>query len=112
MEAFKDDVQWRFCARVATYLRSHLPEPTQSLSATDLETRIAHWQERAAAHGIRSERGIAKWCYLSVVLGETFDELPAIHDYLKQLTPPPDQKVDNLIRTLELRMKMMESQRG
>jgi hypothetical protein len=112
MQIFNDDVQRRFRARVAAYLRSHLPEPTGPLSEAELDTRIARWQKRAVDHGVHSERSIAKWCYLSVVLGETFDELPAIQDYLRQSAPPSDQKVDTLIRALELRLRMAEAQRG
>jgi hypothetical protein len=112
MQIFKDEVQQRFRARVATYLRSHIPEPMRPLNEAELDTRIARWQKRAVDHGVRSERNIAKWCYLFVVLGETFDELPPIQDYLREPAPAADQKVDMLMRALELRLRMAEAQRG
>jgi hypothetical protein len=109
MAALDAHAQHCFRARVAAYLRAQLPDPIAPLTETDLAERIARWQVRAAAHGVRSERGVAKWCYLSLVLTEAFDEEPAIREYLGQPGPPPDHKVDMLMRTLEVRMSMTKA---
>lgn|ERR1700761_1593444 len=92
--------QAEFRSRIAAYLRKHLPDHTRESNKDELDHTIRQAQIEAAGYGVASERGIAKWCYLWLALGPTFHTQPDIHEYLRRDIPAPDEKVDNLMRTL------------
>jgi hypothetical protein len=100
--------QTAFRRKVAAYLRKHLPEHTGSISNEDLDLKIVQWQARAAGHGAVAERAIAKWCFLSLAMTETFDDLPEIRDYLALPTPEASAKVDTLMDALYVRLRQAE----
>jgi hypothetical protein len=108
MAALDDAAKASFRGRVAAYLRRNLPEHTRGLTDVELDTRIQIWQARAARYGVTTERGIAKWCFLSMATTETFDETPAINEYLRGPGPDPASKVDALMDALYIRKRQAE----
>jgi hypothetical protein len=108
LQVFEDAAQEAFRQRVATYLRKHLPEITAAITGEELDEKIVRYRTRAARHGAVSERAIAKWCFVSLVTTETFDDLPEIRDYLAEPTPEPSVKVDTLMDALYLRLRQAE----
>ena len=91
-QAIKD-----YYLRLMVWLRQHA-ETARSMSDPDLRALIDRQQPRAANHGIVSERGIAKWCYLSLITQERFEEAPGVTEFLRNRTEfTPDQRLDGLM---------------
>jgi hypothetical protein len=83
--------------RLMVWLRQHA-EPARSMSDSELRALIDRQQPRAATYGIVSERGIAKWCYMSVITGERFEQVPGVSDFLRNRTEfTPDKRMDGLM---------------
>ena len=108
IQVFEEFAQEAFRQRVAAYLRKHLPEITAAITGEELDEKIIRYQARAARHDAVNERAIAKWCFLSLVTTESFDDLPEIRDYLAQPAPEPSVKVDTLMDALHLRLRQAE----
>lgn len=70
------------------------------------QSRLPAWigrmRERAATHGVVTERGLMKWMLLGIFLGQEFDGIPAIHALLTGGYPgvTGDQRIDLLIRRI------------
>ena len=107
--AFEEEAQQGFRSRVVVYLRHRLPVQTAMLTEGDLLARVQLLQQRARAYGVVSERAVAKWAFLGIVLGERFDGIPAIHEYLRNNHLTPMAKVDGLMKTLYIRLRAREA---
>ncbi len=105
-DTFARSAEDKFRGRVREFLRNHLPQHTAGLSDGDLEVRISRLRERAAAYGVSGQRAIAKWAFLALVLGEEFDRIPAIHQFLSHVDADAGKKMDLLMETLEICLKM------
>ena len=101
--------QQNFRSRLAAYLRTHLPDQTRTMNDNQLDETIREAQAQAEPYGIVSERGIAKWCYLYLALGSAFHRQHETNEYLRRDVPRPDQKVDNLMRALAIRLQSREA---
>jgi hypothetical protein len=106
--ALQKDIQERFQSQVAAYLRRHLPAMTGGMGETDLRARIKRWQEQAASYGIVTQRAVTKWCFLSMVLGDNFQQIPSIQQYLRQDIPDGSTKVHSLMKALEVKLREKE----
>jgi hypothetical protein len=61
---------------IAGFLREELPERTEPIEQPRLLAWIGRMRDRAATHGVVTERGLMKWMLLAVFLGQEFDERP------------------------------------
>jgi len=111
-DVFRYAAQVSFRKRVATYLRKHLPQHTVGLPDEELTGMILDWQTRAAAYGVVTERAMAKWCLLSMMVGPAFHNEPEVAAYLRQAEPPPSVKIDTLLDALYVRVRQGEVQSG
>lgn len=112
LDVFNEMAQKEFWGRVAAYLRKHLPQLTQALAEEELLAKIRGCQIRAAVYGVVTERGIAKWCLLSMLTNEAFHDQPEIHQYLSEPQPDPAAKIDTLVDALYIRMRQAETYGG
>jgi len=85
---------------LASYLRENLPDHTSSLNQQELDDKITLWQERAGAYAVSSQRSVAKWCLLSLLAGDYFENIPQVQEYLKRPEPDASAKVDYLLHDL------------
>ncbi|MBV9505930.1 MAG: hypothetical protein JO323_13090 [Acidobacteriia bacterium] len=108
MQAFDTLAQKAFRRRVGAYLRQHLPDRTKALNDVELETRVAECQEIAAGYGIDSERAIAKWSYLTFVVGVRFHKHVDIEPHLSRSDIDQNLKLDFLMRSLIFHLEAAE----
>ena len=98
-QALRADAFRRWRERLVGLLREHA-EPARAMNDHDLLALIARQEARAAAYGIRTERGLAKWCFMALIMGEGFDQAPEASSFLRDpLLGNPDECVSKLLRS-------------
>lgn len=100
MEALDKAAQAIFHTQLLKFLRQEMPEQTAEFSDEDLRKRIAESERRAATYGIVSNAGVAQFLCLTFI-DPAFDEIPAVHAYLKEPSDDPEGRLSNLIDHLE-----------
>ncbi|MFO0961199.1 MAG: hypothetical protein U0800_27780 [Isosphaeraceae bacterium] len=89
-----------FHARVLAFLRSTLDDRTRHRTDSELLGLIEAGDRQATALGLRTERGIAQFVALTLMLGPQFPEIPEVRLYLDRPYPDPDTKIDWFVRIL------------
>ena len=87
--------RWR--QTLISWLRKHA-EPARSMSNDNLSAFVERQEARAASFGIERQSDIAKWCFMSVMTAERFDQDPQILALLRD----PDR--DSMTMRLDLLM--------
>jgi hypothetical protein len=82
----------RFPFRLARHLNVKLPLLTNPLGPDGLAARIRAAIPRAAARGVTTERGLAAWATLDLVLGPAFDTLPEVAAVFADDDPMPAEE--------------------
>jgi hypothetical protein len=108
MAEFDKAVRRNFHQRLLAHYRQHLPEVTASWDDATLAQRIADADRRASLHGIRSERGIARFVGIALVAGPEFDNIPEVRACLDRPGVDPEVKIDLLVDCLT----ELENQKG
>lgn len=94
-----------FPRKLLVLLKKQLPEKCDEPDAVLLEW-IRGYIETARAHGIRTERAIAKWSYLLLLTDGKLLGIRGVEDYLKQPHPSQSEKVDRLMKSLAVASKL------
>ena len=105
MEALQDERTHGSDARLAAYLRKVAPEHIGDRSDEQLGLIIQHTRQSAAALGVRSERGLAYWAYLTASSRGGIAKDATVADYVSNPNHPgaPDEKVQHLMTALARR---------
>jgi len=88
--------------RVIAHLKKVFPDQSQILGEVKLRESIQYGTQRAAAHGIISERDVCKYIDLTILYGRDFDKdpnLPWVQSILQnQAMRNPSSKIESLYK--------------
>lgn len=94
-----------FPRKILVFLKKQLPEKCDQPDAVFLES-IKSYIKTAREYGIRTERALAKWSYLSLLTDGKLLEAKGVRDYLKQPHLSPSEKMDRLMKSLVVASKL------
>lgn len=95
--------------RIASYLQKHLPEATASISFRQLRELINQCVSQARSLDVNSERALAKWTYLNFLTSGKLMTVSGIREFMNKSETPQEEKVDNLMRSIAVAVKLRES---
>lgn len=112
MEAFKKQAEEQFIEDIIRHLNEHHRECIGELPDAELRTRVEKGLARARTYGIDDGRGLTAFVGLMFEIAPNFDERPAIHAVLTDMSIPSGSKMDELIhRTSEDDWEQAEAMR-
>lgn len=97
MSVLEGVAQADFHRRLLIYLRQEMLEAITAFDDFALLARISESERRASTYGIRTDGGVAQFVCLTFAAGPTFDEIPEVNEYLKELGVDPEERLDELI---------------
>lgn len=86
-----------FAARLTAHLREYFPQELGGQSAEEIRPFIQGCVGRSAAFGLSSERAIASFAHLPLLLGAEFEDDPRWEPLINRLgdrTTPPDRRAE------------------
>lgn len=86
--------------KIVTYLRSTAPEQASRMSEEALLAHVARCRGEAAGHGVRTERGIGQWAFLSLVSEGRFIASPGVSEWIRAPGHQPERQLDLLLASL------------
>jgi hypothetical protein len=86
--------------RIAGHVRLNHPEAVAGITDEELEQRVHARLDRARSYGMTWEKTLASFVSLTFVVGEHFDEHPAVRRVLNDSSVPPNLRTDILVETL------------
>jgi|SRR6266550_8136165 hypothetical protein len=93
------DTKKRWRERLMAWLREQAEE-ARAMDDAALHALMERQHHRAAAYGIKSEIGLAEWCYLAMTVGEDFDRMAKVDAFLRDpANGNPDRRIDTLLRS-------------
>jgi hypothetical protein len=98
--ALANETRAQFHRRLAAYFRSTLPQRTEKMKEEALLDLIRDGDRRATGFGLVTERGIAQFVALCLLLGPRFDDDPDIHSFLATPGFHPERKTATLLEAL------------
>jgi hypothetical protein len=97
--------------RVIVHLKKVFPQQSQTLGELKLRETIQYGGQRAASHGVISERDVCKYIDLMILYGRDFDKAPSLpwaESILRnQDIRNPSSKIERLYKAA----KKLENQR-
>lgn len=94
-----------FPRKILVFLKQQLPEKCNKPDAVLLGF-IRSYIKTAREYGIRTERALAKWSYLSLLADGKLIDVEGVKDYLEQPHPSPSEKMDRLMKSLAVATKL------
>lgn len=87
-------------ARIAVYLREAAPDQTAGMDDPALLAFVQAMQGQANAHGVETERGIAKWSYMAIITDGRFIDQNGVKAFIADPLGTPDRQVSLLLSSL------------
>lgn len=82
------------------FLRDELPDDTRGFDDYGLLRLILGSEQRAARYGITSSGAVTQWVCIALLGNPKFDELPEVHEFLRDDEIEPDEKMSELVAAL------------
>ena len=104
MQALSGAMTARSQRAIASYLRDAAPEQTRGMDEAGLLVFVARSEARGRALGLKTERGLGRFAYLTLISrGEIWNASPAL-DYLRNAADGPDKAIARLLAAIGERM--------
>ena len=100
LKVFQQATRADFQLRLATFMRTELPDETEHMSDAELLEFVETAQATSERHGVESEAGIAQYACMSLELGPHFGDEPEIADFLQAPGSEPEDQLDDLLELL------------
>lgn len=105
MQAYREAALRDFEDRMVAHVERCFPQRLTALGAESVREVIRLGIERAAGHGIVTERDVCKFIDLMLVLGPTFDEEPWAREILVEPNRGSWRKLDELFELAGARLQ-------
>ncbi|WP_026440728.1 DUF4123 domain-containing protein [Acidocella facilis] len=104
MQALSGAMTARSHRAIASYLRDAAPEQTRGMDEAGLLGFVARSEAQGRAWGLKTEAGLGRFAYLTLVSrGEVWNAPPAL-DYLRSAVDGPDKAIARLLPAIGERM--------
>jgi hypothetical protein len=87
--------------KLAAFFRRETPDLVKHFDDEPLVAVVGYAVDRAESHGVSGSEATLKFVAIWLASGPDFDRRPEVREFLEEPGASPDEKIDELFRSLE-----------